>query len=289
MSAGESHASGSVTAPVSIDPERLNPQLRPWIVRAARFGHIGVGLAYMLLGAVALTASQESGVKAVGFQGALHRGFENHAGTVLLLVIGFGLITDGIWQGIRAAFATEPAGTGWKRYLIRASWIATGFGHIGLAVAAIKLVFGLNDRGRQGQLRFWSERIMALEPGGWFLIGAGLVVIVVGSVLIYRALVGKIDPWLDLSSAKPAVRFFVVALARIGMAARGAIIMVGGGLLITAAVHVNPHEVRGLGGTLRVIQSQSYGSLLLACVAIGLIAYGLFELTRARFRRIWLP
>jgi hypothetical protein len=47
--------------------------------------------------------------------------------------------------------------------------------------------------------------------------------------------------------------------------------------------------VRGLGGTLRVIQSQLYGNLLLACVATGLIAYGLFELTRARFRRISLP
>ncbi|HEY7163237.1 MAG TPA: DUF1206 domain-containing protein [Candidatus Binatia bacterium] len=289
MGTDERDASDSVVEPLAAIRQCLSPQVRPWVIGAARVGHIGVGLAYMLLGAVAFGASQESGVKAVGFQGALHRGFENRAGTVLLLVIGFGLLTDGIWQGIRASLDTEPPGPRWKRYLIRASWVATGLGHIGLAVAAIKLVFGLNDRGRQGQLRFWTERILALELGEWFLIGAGLVVIVVGTLLICRALVGRIDPSLDLSSANRPVRFLAMMLARVGMTARGGVIVVGGALLITASVHVNPHEVRGLGGTLRVIQSQLYGNLLLACVATGLIAYGLFELTRARFRRISLP
>jgi hypothetical protein len=47
------------------------------------------------------------------------------------------------------------------------------------------------------------------------------------------------------------IRVLVIMLGRFGVAARGAVFMVGGMLLVLAAVHVSPQEARGLGGTLR--------------------------------------
>jgi hypothetical protein len=267
----------------------LKPKLRPWIRTGARFGHLAIGLAYIVLGVVAFVATLDVGVRAVGFQGALRRVFESHAGAAFLAVIGFGLLADGVWQGIRAALNTDLVDPGLRGYLDRGSWVISGLVHLGLGIVAIKLAVGIRQKPTESQLKFWTESIMALQFGGWLIVAAGIVVIIVGIIFIRRAVIGDIDRWLDLSSVIRPIRVLVIMLGRFGVAARGAVFMVGGMLLVLAAVHVSPQEARGLGGTLRTIEAQHYGRILLACVALGYIAYGIFELARARYRHIRIP
>jgi hypothetical protein len=56
--------------------------------------------------------------------------------------------------------------------------------------------------------------------------------------------------------------------------------------LIVAAVRHNARQAKGLSGALSDLAAQPYGHLLLGIVAIGLIAYGLYSLTEAWYRRI---
>jgi hypothetical protein len=267
----------------------LKPDMRSWIRRAARFGHLAIGSVYIVLGVVAFAATLDAGVRAVGFQGALRRVLESHAGAAFLVAIGLGLVADGVWQGLRAALNTDMADPGLRGYLDRGSWMVSGLIHLGLGLVAIKLAVGIGQKSNESQLRRWTQFIMPMQFGGWLIVGAGIVVIIVGIIFVRRAVSGDIDRWLDLSPLIRPVRALVIALGRFGMAARGAVFIVGGTLLVLAAVHVNPQEAHGLGGTLRTIESQQYGRLLLACVALGFIAYGIFELTRARYRRIRIP
>ena len=267
----------------------LKPDLRRWIQRAASFGHLAIGSVYIILGTVAFAATFVAGVRAVGFHGALRRLLESHAGAVFLVAIGLGLMADGVWQGLRAAFNTDMTDPGLRGYLDRGNWMVSGLIHLGLGLVAIKLAIGIGQKSNESELKRWTQFIMPMEFGGWLIVGAGIVAIIVGIAFIRRSMKGDIDRWLDLTLLTQPYRLLVISLGRFGTAARGAVFIVGGALFVLAAVHVNPQEAHGLGGTLRIIESQHFGKLLLACVALGFIAYGIFELACARYRRIRIP
>jgi hypothetical protein len=59
-----------------------------------------------------------------------------------------------------------------------------------------------------------------------------------------------------------------------------------GGFLIHAGLAADPTEARGLDGALAVLAQQPYGPWLLGVVALGLVAYGLFCLSQALYRRV---
>ena len=59
-----------------------------------------------------------------------------------------------------------------------------------------------------------------------------------------------------------------------------------GVFLIAAAVDYNPHKAVGLDGALAKLSHQAYGSVLLGVVAAGLLAFAVYSLSDARYRRI---
>jgi hypothetical protein len=75
-------------------------------------------------------------------------------------------------------------------------------------------------------------------------------------------------------------------LGTVGMVARSAVFALGGYLLIRAAIDFDPDEAQGLDGTLKTLAQQAYGQLLLAVIAIGLFAYGLYSWAEARYREL---
>lgn len=77
------------------------------------------------------------------------------------------------------------------------------------------------------------------------------------------------------------------ALGRAGYASRGVVLSVIGWFLVQVARHVNPPESRGLDKAFDTLANQTYGRWLLAIVAVGLIAYGIFALAEAPYRRMY--
>jgi hypothetical protein len=59
-----------------------------------------------------------------------------------------------------------------------------------------------------------------------------------------------------------------------------------GAFLVKAAVEYDPQAAVGIDGALAKLLQQPYGPLLLGLVAAGLIAFAIYSLSDARFRRI---
>ena len=78
----------------------------------------------------------------------------------------------------------------------------------------------------------------------------------------------------------------MVDLGRFGYAALGVVFTIIGIFLIVAAVQDNPHEAKGLDTALQELLRQPFGPILLAIVALGLIAYGVYSFVEARYRRV---
>jgi hypothetical protein len=83
-----------------------------------------------------------------------------------------------------------------------------------------------------------------------------------------------------------AVRPWAIGSGVVGHAARGVVFGLVGVFLAKAAIEYDPNEAIGVDGALLKVANASYGTLLLGLVAAGLVAYAVYCLVEARYRRI---
>lgn len=70
------------------------------------------------------------------------------------------------------------------------------------------------------------------------------------------------------------------------LAARGIVFCIIGWFLIEAAKHSNAATAEGLDEVLQTLAQQPNGAWLLGIVALGLVAYGIYTIIQARYRRL---
>ena len=87
----------------------------------------------------------------------------------------------------------------------------------------------------------------------------------------------------------PQTRRWACRLGQLGYFGRGIAFLPLGFFLCEAGFDLEPGAARTLGGALQSLERQPFGSWVLAFTAVGLVAFGLFALVEARFRRIDVP
>jgi hypothetical protein len=132
----------------------------------------------------------------------------------------------------------------------------------------------------------WTAVVMD-KPFGRIAVGlAGAGIAGYGLYEIYRAFRSDLAKRLNLEGSEVATRRRVVGFGRAGTAARGVVFAIIGWLVLQAALRYDPTEAEGLQGALDTLRHAAYGQYLLGAVALGLIAYGIFQLVKARYRVI---
>ncbi len=255
---------------------------------AARLGYGARGVVYCLVGGLALLAAVGSGGQTGGSGQALRSLLDQPFGRVLLGAIALGLAGFAAWRVVEAVTDADRRGASGKGLALRAAHLFSGAAYAGLALTAFGLASGRSGGGgsEAGAARDWTAWLLS-QPFGQWLVGAiGLAVVGTGLAFVAKGWRGDVLDRLALPS--PARRWAVPA-GRFGTAARGAVFVLIGGFLVLAAVRSRSSEVKGLGGALRSLQDQPYGWALLALVAAGLLAFGIFGLVQARYRRIDAP
>jgi hypothetical protein len=84
----------------------------------------------------------------------------------------------------------------------------------------------------------------------------------------------------------PTVKRWIGWLGTIGHLARMIVFALIGIFLIKSAIDYNPRAAVGLDGALAKIAHRSYGPIALGVVAAGLVAFALYSLSDARYRKI---
>jgi hypothetical protein len=259
----------------------------PWVERLARLGYAAKGVVYLIIGGIAARAAFGSGERVEGSQGALRTILEQPFGRALLGLTALGLAGYALWRFVQAALDPEHKGTDAGGAAKRAGYAISGVIHVGLALAAVRMVMG--GGGGQGggdSADHWTAVLMRQPAGRWLVAAVGLGIMAYGAYALYRAYAVKLDRQLDLSRMGPEARTWAVRAGRAGIAARGVVFLVMGFFLLRAALQFDPSEARGLDGALQTLQQASYGPWILALVALGLAAYGVYQLVEARYRRI---
>lgn len=252
-----------------------------WLSGLARVGFAAKGVVYVLVAIFAIVAAFGAGV-AEGSRGMLRELRGEPFGIALLLLIAIGIAAYALWRLAAAVFNPER-----KSVLRRIGYVFTVVIYAGLAIEAVRMAMGTSSGGADDAAAdHWTARLMA-QPFGVILValvGAGIVVY--GGYQIYKAWKSALARDLRLHAVRREPKKAIIATARLGLAARGIVFLLIGGFVIHAGLSANPSEARATGGALRAIEQQPYGPYLLAAVAVGLLAYGLYQFVRAKYQRI---
>lgn len=272
-----------------LSPAQAMPNLRsasPALTMLGRLGYAARGVVHIVLGALAAQVAMGGGGQATDSRGALDAIHKTSFGTAALTLVAIGLFGYMTWRLVAAATdaegeGNEPASIG-KRVWAAARGLAYG----ALGLQAVKLLQARGDSGANTR-EDWTAWLLGV-PFGKFLVGAlALGIIAYAGYQLYRATsVEKVTKHLDLSKAGPTQNTWIGRLGRFGIAARAVVFALIGVFLLRAARQSDAGEAGGVAESLRAVASTSHGNLLLGVVAFGLVAYGIYQIATARYRRM---
>lgn len=252
------------------------------LARLARAGYAAKGIIFLVIGGLALMAAMGSGGGTTDSRGALHFIGTSPLGRALLAAMGVGLLGFALWSVIAQALDAEDRGHEPKGLALRVGKTVTGIAYGALGVEALRTVMRAGTSGGDGA-RHWSARAMALPWGRWLVVAIGAGVIGYALYQVWKGARKNLRKRLHLMGEDTAHRW-VLRVARFGIIARAVVFMIIGWFLVQAGLHRAPGEVGGISDALGALAAQSYGPWLLGVVAVGLMAYGVWELVNARYR-----
>ncbi|MEV7607109.1 DUF1206 domain-containing protein [Paenarthrobacter sp. NPDC089322] len=244
---------------------------------AARAGYAVSGVFHVLIGVIAFQlAFGPSGEADVS--GAVAQLAAQPVGPLLLWASFGACAALALWQlgngilGYRKAADNKPAK--------RLSAITQAIVFAGLAATIMSFVLGRGHNSRAAASDV-TVTLMRAPFGILLLLGIGAAVMITGVVFAVRGFRRTFTKDLALSPHR-APRKFQLVVGIVGYIAKGIALLLVGLLVIIATVRAQPEQSTGLDGSLRALKEQPYGPYLLAAVALGLIAYGLFLMVKAR-------
>ena len=255
----------------------------PWLVRLGRLGYVAKGVVYIVIGFLATRAALGAGGRTTDTRGAIQTIGDAPFGEFALWVIVIGLFGYAAWRLTSAITDAERRGDEPSSIALRIGDAVRGLAYGSLAYSTLHYV--LSDRAGSGdQARSITRRVLEVPGGQSIVVAAGLGVMVYAVYQLYRAGSGKFLKRFDLSSAGGNTRTWVTRAGQFGIAARGIVFGMIGLLLARAGWAFDPSKVGGIRQSLDAIAAQPAGGFIFGAVAIGLIAFGLFELATARYR-----
>ncbi|WP_040163814.1 DUF1206 domain-containing protein [Microbacterium gorillae] len=251
-------------------------------VRAlARGGFVATGAVHVIIGIIALVIA--FGGRADGDQnGALAAIAGAPFGFVLLWVIAialWGLAVYYLLDGL-LVFGGGGAKGEAKKWGRRVTAWAKAIAYAAVGFTSAKIAMGARSNGDKSA-QTASQDVLHL-PGGPIVLG--LVGVAIAAVGIGFGVIGIRRGFEKTMSIPDGTgRSTVLALGLIGYLAKGIALLIMGILILTAAITSDPDKAGGMDGALHTLMGTPLGPVSVAVVGIGLIAYGLFCMLRARY------
>jgi hypothetical protein len=241
----------------------------------ARAGFAARAAIYGVIGILAIKLALGDGGKTTNQSGALKTIVQQPFGKALLVLIAIGLAGYALWRFV---------GVVREDGIDRLAALGSGVSYAIVFVIAVQILLG--SGGSSGNAKKPTAGVLGWPGGTWLVGAAGLVFCGVALYQIYKGISQDFLRDSKTEEMSYAVRKWFTWVAMFGYVARGVVFGLVGIFLIKAAVEYDPNKAVGLDGALSKLVNQSYGGWLLGIVAAGLIAFAMYSLADARYRRI---
>lgn len=256
------------------------------IEAAARLGYLSRGAVYLSVGAIALLRALGRTPHARGGIGALRAWADWPVGVGLLWLTGLGLCGFAAWRALQSVVDIERVGRSPKAIAGRMGKAVSGLLYGTLGYETLKLLDTFRDLPRgddQADTVASVNGLLALPFGRTIVMTAGGLLLLAGLGNMIRAGVDHFTQSLD---CHPAWKRPIGWLARAGYFARGVAFVPAGYFTMVAGWDSQPHEAVSIGRALDLTLALPFGRGLLALQAVGLVAFGLFGVSKAIYRRV---
>jgi uncharacterized membrane protein YidH (DUF202 family) len=270
---------------MSVAAEAKQAAQSPWVARLGRIGLVAKGVSYGLVGVLAILVALDAGGKTTDRQGALRTVGQHGLGRLLLVALAVGFAAYAAWRFAQGFLDRDREGTEPKGLAKRAADVAKGLVYGALFLSTLSILLG-EGGGSSNKEDKTTGGILGWPGGRWVVIAIGVAIAGAGAWNGYRALTATFRKKLHTGEMADAPETLAVVLGVVGHAARAVVFLIAGWFLVQAAWDYDPQEAVGLDGALQKLSQQPYGEWLLGGVAAGLIAYGLYCLFEARYRKM---
>ena len=245
-----------------------------------RVGLVSYGVVHVLVAALAVQMAfgdREQADK----KGALQAIASTGPGVVLLWVVTAGLVALVVWQLAEAVLGHHRSPPRQRALRVAINLAEAGlFGVLAYSAGSIAAKGGAPSTGPS------FASIVLGWPGGQVLVGlAGIGVVVGSGYAVRRGLQHTFLRELDLRGAGLRRSMLVKRVGQLGWVALGVAYGVPGALLVVAAVQLDPAQPATLDAGLQALAGEPYGPALLVALALGLLAFGVYCLFDARYRK----
>jgi hypothetical protein len=249
----------------------------------SRSGFVARALIYGIIGVLALKLALGNGGKLTNQHGALATVAHQPFGGFLLTLVAIGLGGYCLWRLVRAAIGRGPEG--WDSGFDRVAALGSGIAYGALCAIAVEILAGSSSSSSSSPKK-GAAGVLGWPGGTWIVGCAGVVMVGVAAYQGYRAATRKFLEDSKTEEMGPATKATITWLGMVGHLARMVVFGLVGIFLVKAAVDFDPGAAVGVDGALAKVQHASYGGALLFVVSVGLIAFALYSLSDARYRRI---
>lgn len=257
-----------------------------WLEALTRGGFIGYGILHLALTwlTVQIAVYHHSGHSA-DQSGAFKLIEQQPLGRALLILIAVGLAAMCVWQLLLAIAGHHDEKDDGARTKARLGSAGLTIAYGVLCGTCVKVLAG--DGKSSSSSQHQSASTVLSHPWGQALIAiVGLGVVGGGVGMIVYGVKASFEKKLDLGTAGRNVRRAVMFSGRTGYAGKGLAFGIVGVLLLVSAFRDSAARAKGLDGALHTLAGHAYGTVLLAIVALGFFAYGLYAIAQSRYRRV---
>ncbi|MEU2348686.1 DUF1206 domain-containing protein [Modestobacter sp. NPDC049651] len=252
----------------------------------ARVGLVAYGVVHLLVAWLALQLAWGGGGGSADQSGALATLAGKPLGKPLLWVIAVGLFALALWQlaellrlrSARADDGKEKAKAGFKAV----KTIGTAVVYAALGWSAVQFATG-GGGSSAGQQQQAVSGVLGWPGGRFWVVVAAAVLLGIGVYHVHKGVTRKFLEDIDTASASPRATRTVERLGLVGFPAKGVALALVGALLAWAAFTFDPEKASGLDGAMRTVLDAPAGQWLLTLVALGIVAFGVYLLFRARY------
>jgi len=260
-----------------------------WVEPLTQWGWVAKSVVYALMGVTAIRLGQRNPTDdEASPEGSVAVIANASFGRLTLGVLTVGLLLYVIWRAISVAVITGNDLTAWGD---RIGYTFSAVFYVTLAWTAGKASFTGLDPQEPSTVEDLSRRIMEVTAGRTMVGIAGLITMGVGLYFavhkgIGRSFTKKLAGVSNSFAENEPKRKTLLVAGVVGWVGRGIVTLFVGYFLARAAWRFDADDANGFDQSLRAVAGSGLGGGVVIACGTGLIAYGVFCLASARFRRL---
>lgn len=259
----------------------------PLMQTLARLGYAVRGIIYIILGSLAFSVSIGKGEGTLDQQGAIAAIGKQPAGSLLLWAVLIGLVSYAFWGLIRALFDPFNKGSKKKGLIARGGYLisAGAYGYLAFTTYQFIQKASLRVQSNVSTQQQSFAALMSTTLGPWLVGLIGLGLLAFGLSQVYTVIFLDFERQFKTYTMSPPEIKLATQIGRFGTGARGLVFALVAFIMIKAAIQTDPNQQQGVDAALTSLLRLPYGVWILAFVAIGLIAFGVYSILCALWFR----